>query len=480
MNCNIHMFGSANGIGKWLALNIFSKKHQVFAYDIDEKVKVLNKFSSIKSCHLDITDVNYLKKYQNNFTENDFFIFAVPETALENLLQEISKYKINGLFICATSVQEKSLNLINSVLPNMDILGFHPLFGHMVENPYGQLAALCNYDEKNSRHSYFKSIVKNEGLSVSTLTAKEHDKAMSYVQALTHFQYLAFFKLFSKMNISMDTLLKVKTPPFENLSAFGSRIFNGNPVTYAAIQNNSNAHKVRKEFIDICNELNKSFELNDINNSTLEIEDIKKKYPKYLISELSNYSVQSINAVQEKEELYHKLKRKKNYFLFKTNSNNKVKIGKLTHINNKTLILNVCTTTVENNNKKLSPFPFNCFSYENYQKEGIYIKEKTNIEIKKSNLILLDEEDTERWMNHNLYYVTRRATFNLDKNIDDERIEELIPKLVSGLVKCSFIELSKKKGTNISVILDLTIHPSFNINQIKKDINESLITLSQI
>jgi hypothetical protein len=140
----------------------------------------------------------------------------------------------------------------------------------------------------------------------------------------------------------------------------------------------------------------------------------------------------------------------------------------------------MCTTTVKSSDKILNPFPFNYFAYKNYEKDGIYIKEKTNIEIKKTNLILLNEEDTKEWMKQNLYYVKRRATFNLIKNIDDSIIESLLPKLVKGLEKCIFMQLSKKKGTNISLVLDITIHPSFSINSIKKNIAESLLTLSNI
>lgn len=480
MSCSIHVFGSANGIGKWLITNIFSKHHKVFAYDIDEKVGIFDNNTSIKACHLDITQDSYLDMYKNNFTKNDFFVLAVPEKALNNLIQEFSKYSPDGLFICATSVQEQALDLISRALPNSDVLGFHPLFGHLVENPYGQLVALCNYDEKNNNHTYFKSIIKNEGLLISTLTAKEHDKAMSYVQALTHFQYLALFKLFEENNISINTLLKVKTPPFENLCAFASRMFTGNSLTYASIQNSSNAFQVRKEFIDVCNKLNDSFRMNDINHITNEIEYIKKKYPKHILNELSNHSVQSITAVQEKEKLYHKLKIKRQYFLFKTNTNSRVKIGKLIQINNKTLVLNICTTSVKTKDKELYPFPFNCSSYKNYEKDGIHIKEKINVEIKKSNFILLEQSSVNKWMKNNLYYITRRITINIDKNIDDKLIEKLTPKLVKGLIECSFVQLSKIKGNSISIVLDIKIHPSYELNKIKSDLIESLLNLSSL
>ena len=304
---NIHIFGAAAGIGKWLVKNVFTGGVNVFAYDIDKKIDVvLLDYGNVVPCFLDIgnsVEGDFLKKYAGEFNDGDIFVLAIPKSELSDTIKCLKLHFPTGaLCAVATSTQYEALSLLKEVLGEKCVLGFHPLFGPTVKNTYGQLVALCDYRKDCYLHDSLRGLLVKSGLQISVLSAKEHDKYMSYVQVLTHFILLSFMDLISKEEFSLDDLIKVKTPPFQLLSAFASRMLLGSPLTYASIQDTDQAKMVRDKLIGRMIKLNECFDSSDVNRMSNRIENIKAPFSGPLLEELSQFSILSVNAVQELEK----------------------------------------------------------------------------------------------------------------------------------------------------------------------------------
>jgi hypothetical protein len=125
----------------------------------------------------------------------------------------------------------------------------------------GLVVALTAASDGRERVPWEQWLVRQlagHGLLLTPSSAAEHDAAMSYVQALTHFCLLTFAFTFVRANQDPTALLPYRTPVFEPLLYLASRVASlafSSPEVYRAIQAECARPEVRRLFVDTARDL---------------------------------------------------------------------------------------------------------------------------------------------------------------------------------------------------------------------------------
>ena len=141
------------------------------------------------------------------------------------------------------------------------VLGTHPLFGRTPGDVTGLVVATVTAPDGRPQvpwQQWLLSRLANLGMLITPTGAGEHDAAMSYVQALTHFTLLCFAYTFVRANQDPTLLLPYRTPVFEPLLYLAARVASlaqHSPEVYRSIQAECSRPEVRRLFVETAQEL---------------------------------------------------------------------------------------------------------------------------------------------------------------------------------------------------------------------------------
>jgi len=154
------------------------------------------------------------------------------------------------------------------VPPNVGVLGAHPLFSPMVSDLTGLIVATVDPSDGRPAspwREWFLSQLAEARVIVTPTDADEHDDAMAFVQALTHFALLSLANTFVRLDRDPANLLAFRTPVFEPLLYLAARVAHlaaTTPETYRAIQTFSTRPDARQAFLDSAREILQAVERN--------------------------------------------------------------------------------------------------------------------------------------------------------------------------------------------------------------------------
>jgi prephenate dehydrogenase len=145
--------------------------------------------------------------------------------------------------------------------PTVGILGAHPLFGPLVSDLTGLIVGVVRADDERIEspwQEWFLGQLAAQRMIVTPARAEEHDDAMAFVQALTHFALLSFAYAFVRLDRDPADLLPLRTPVFEPLLYLASRVAylaRTTPDTYRSIQTLTTRPDARLAFLGAAQEL---------------------------------------------------------------------------------------------------------------------------------------------------------------------------------------------------------------------------------
>lgn len=151
--------------------------------------------------------------------------------------------------------------LEREIPPDVDVLGAHPLFGPTVTDLTGLIVATVSAAGARARspwRGWFLDQLARLRMIVTPTSAAEHDDAMAFVQALTHFVLLSFAYTFVRLDRDPVDLLAFRTPVFEPLLYLAARVAylaRTNPETYKSIQTFSTRPDARAAFLESARDL---------------------------------------------------------------------------------------------------------------------------------------------------------------------------------------------------------------------------------
>jgi prephenate dehydrogenase len=135
------------------------------------------------------------------------------------------------------------------------VVGTHPMFGPGVHSLQGQRFVVCRA-RGDAWADWVVQTFAARGLAVTETTPVQHDRAMSVVQVLTHFQTQVLGLTLAKLGVPLDDTLRFTSPAYLLELYVAARHFAQDPRLYGPIEmRNPQSGAVTTAFRDAADEL---------------------------------------------------------------------------------------------------------------------------------------------------------------------------------------------------------------------------------
>ncbi len=190
----------------------------------------------------------------------EHIIFSVPVQFLEESILEFKKHiSPKTVILDVISVKIIPLQLLQEHFPKNQIIGTHPLFGpESIAKGLDDLkVVLTDVSASLQTKKNIVKIIKKMGFAVVKMTAKEHDKQIAKVQALSH--YIGF----ALRDFDLEENVELRTLAYRKMYALYENVLNDTDDLFKTIQNyNPYAKQIRKLFVKHLIDLDKRLESN--------------------------------------------------------------------------------------------------------------------------------------------------------------------------------------------------------------------------
>jgi chorismate mutase/prephenate dehydrogenase len=160
-------------------------------------------------------------------------LVAVPIDISCQIIDQLNHLPADCLLVDITSIKQKPLQHMLAAHAG-PVLGLHPMFGPDVASLAKQVIVCCD-GRGADQYQWLLEQMQIWGARLQSVTAKEHDDAMSFIQALRHFTTYAYgFHLFEE-KADIKCLLALSSPIYRLELAMVGRLFAQDPVLYADI-----------------------------------------------------------------------------------------------------------------------------------------------------------------------------------------------------------------------------------------------------
>jgi prephenate dehydrogenase len=175
----------------------------------------------------------------------DIVVLAVPEQAAARALPTVAcQLPPGALLVDTLSVKTGIVMALGACAEHLEAVSLNPMFAPALGLDGRAVAAVVVHDGPRARA--LLDAVGRRGGRVVEVGADEHDRITAVTQALTHAAVLAFGLALDELDVSVEDLGRVATPPHLTLMALLARITSGGPQTYWAVQaGNPHARRAR-------------------------------------------------------------------------------------------------------------------------------------------------------------------------------------------------------------------------------------------
>lgn len=456
----IHIIGGAGGIGRWFAEKCFLSASRKFCYDTNPKaLETLP--PAVAGCL--VSQEKPYSAYSSQFQRSDWILLATPMTVFEETVTTLAAVAKEGsLFVAMTSVQNPAITVLHQAVPSTcTFLGCHPLFGHTVSSPIGQIIALTGYSENLSQHREFRNELANAGLLPTYLEASAHDEHMAVVQALTHFCLIGFSAAIADRGLHPGELLKLKTPNFQFLFAFASRILKLSTTTTGSIQSTTEASKVRQIFLSVLERLHKQLEAaSNVTECAKVIEGVRDPLSGAEVDEGVEVAAVAVASLQRFEELLYKYKTSSAPFVFRHRITNNLHVCRIIKVDADEVTFEESTKVVEKDGKRLFAVGLGTEARANYRRFGINLPGAIKESIRKRNIKLLTADELREFHKELVLGIALVQNLRNPSGHKENYFEEWLPLLVKGLWRCEFLDCYRKRNESERVTVRLIFNPN--------------------
>ena len=165
----------------------------------------------------------------------DVTIVAVPIAVTDEVIRAVGPHvREDGLLMDVTSVKEAPVAAMLEAT-RASVVGTHPMFGPSVHTLQGQRVVLCRA-RGDAWADWVAATLAARGLVVTETTPEQHDRAMSVVQVLTHFQTQALGLTLARLGMPLDETLRFTSPAYLLELYVAARHFAQSPALYGPIE----------------------------------------------------------------------------------------------------------------------------------------------------------------------------------------------------------------------------------------------------
>jgi chorismate mutase/prephenate dehydrogenase len=185
----------------------------------------------------------------------DVTVVSVPIDVTEEVVRQVGPHvRDDGLLMDVTSVKQAPVAaMLDST--RASVVGTHPMFGPSVHTLQGQRVVLCRA-RGDGWADWVAEALTARGLVITETTPERHDRAMSVVQVLTHFQTQVLGLTLTRLGTPLDETLRFTSPAYLLELYVAARHFAQAPALYGAIEmRNPRTGEVTQAFGEAAREL---------------------------------------------------------------------------------------------------------------------------------------------------------------------------------------------------------------------------------
>lgn len=185
----------------------------------------------------------------------DVTVISVPIDVTEEVIREVGPHvRDDALLMDVTSVKEAPVRAMLEAT-RASVLGTHPMFGPSVHTLQGQRVVLCR-GRGDAWADWVAQTFVARGLVITETTAQQHDRAMSVVQVLNHFQTQVLGLTLARLGVPLEETLKFTSPAYLLELYVAARHFAQESALYGSIEmRNPRAGEVTQAFGEAAREL---------------------------------------------------------------------------------------------------------------------------------------------------------------------------------------------------------------------------------
>lgn len=165
----------------------------------------------------------------------DVVVVSVPIDVTDAVIRAVGPHvREDALLMDVTSVKEAPLQTMLEVT-GASVVGTHPMFGPSVHTLQGQRVVICR-GRGDTWADWVAQSFSARGLVITETTATQHDRAMSVVQVLTHFQTQVQGLTLSRLGLPLAETLPFTSPAYLLELYVAARHFAQDPALYGSIE----------------------------------------------------------------------------------------------------------------------------------------------------------------------------------------------------------------------------------------------------
>ena len=196
--------------------------------------KLFSRLFTLSGYQVESLEANEWETKSPTIFENaGMVIISVPIHLTVEVIKKLPALPENCLLVDLASIKKAPLEAMLKA-HNGPVLGLHPMFGPDVPSLAKQVVAYCEGRDRPAFEWLLEQLMV-WGARIEAITAEEHDKNMSFIQALRHFTTFAYGQHLAKEKVDLASLLRLSSPIYRLELAMIGRLFAQDPQLYADI-----------------------------------------------------------------------------------------------------------------------------------------------------------------------------------------------------------------------------------------------------
>lgn len=228
----VAIIGGRGGIGAVMARLFADLGHRVLVADVDTDLRAIDAAAAA-----------------------DVVVISVPIDVTEDVIREVGPHvREDALLMDVTSVKEAPMRAMLASTRG-SVVGTHPMFGPSVHTLQGQRIVMCR-GRGDRWAEWVIHTLTARGLVVAETTPQQHDRAMSVVQVLNHFQTQVLGLTLARLGIPLEESLRFTSPAYLLELYVAARHFAQSPALYGPIEiRNPRSGEVTRAFTEAAREV---------------------------------------------------------------------------------------------------------------------------------------------------------------------------------------------------------------------------------
>jgi len=189
-------------------------------------------------------------------------IVTVPINKTVDIIRQLPSLPKECILTDFTSIKQQPLQaMLNQ--HNGPVVGLHPMFGPDVPNLAKQIIVYCDGRE-SQKYQWLIEQMRIWGANLYPIAASEHDKCMSFIQALRHFTSFTYGVNLQKEQANLEQLVALSSPIYRLELMMVGRLFAQDAQLYAdIIMSSSNNIELIKRYYECFGQMVKLLEQGD-------------------------------------------------------------------------------------------------------------------------------------------------------------------------------------------------------------------------